>query len=756
MRKDFRAWLIAVAAVTVAAVVHLATDPFLPEHHPYVISLLAVVVAAWKGTTASSIFAAAAGYWTALFCAVWLGHERMSLTSVEQPEAIEYLLVSAAIVALAHGIRKGEQRSRTQADEVREALRKSQSRLRITFDRAAIGILEAEGDDRVVEANDVACQILGYSREQLCTMTAYDLTHPDDIAISRRMNADIHSGARDRVTYEKRYLRRDRSVIWVHVTVSAVRDEQNRWVRSVATIEDISERVHAAEALRASEARYRRLHDSIRDAFVIVSMDGRIREFNEVFTDMLGYEAHELQAMTLWDITPAKWHAVEAEIITQQVLRSGSSIVFEKEYLSKGGEVFPVELRAFVIRDELGNPSGMWAIVRDITARKRSEEALQRAMEDLREAGRKKDEYLAMLAHELRNPIAAIGAAASLLLQENLNPAKALFAKQALRHRVQQLSRLIEGLLDVSRIAQGKITLHKERLDLVHVIHTAVEASRTLIEEKKHTLRVQAAEGLFVHGDGVRLEQVVSNLLNNAAKYTDAGGHIELTAFPQDGQAVICVKDDGIGIPEGVIPRIFELFGQADDSCARGRGGLGIGLTIAKSLVEMHNGSISAFSRGLRHGSTFTVSIPLVPGAEIAGRLEEKVFVAPGLQILIVEDNPDTAIMTAALLESKGHHTEIAGDASAALESVSHNRPDVVLLDLGLPGMDGFQLARELRTHGLTDTPIVAVTGYGQERDFQRSAAAGMNYHLIKPVDYSALAPILAEVSPQAPEQRGA
>jgi CheY-like chemotaxis protein len=377
----------------------------------------------------------------------------------------------------------------------------------------------------------------------------------------------------------------------------------------------------------------------------------------------------------------------------------------------------------------------------------------QRAEEALKEADQRKDEFLAMLAHELRNPLAPIRNAMELFRLKGLAepPSPELqWAREVVERQVQQLTRLVDDLLDVSRISRGKINLLIEPVGLAAVVARAVEISRPLIDARKHHLKSSLpGQAVWVAGDPARLAQVVSNLLNNAAKYTEEGGRIELSVEASCDQAVLRVRDTGVGIAAAILPHVFDLFTQVQGSVSRSEGGLGIGLTLVRSLVEMHGGSVLATSGGLGHGSEFIVRLPLlqeIPAAAGAvGEQPEWARNGPARRILVVDDNQANAELMALLLRLNGHEVRTAYDGPAALDSARGQPPDVVLCDIGLPGMSGLDVARLLRQDpSLKGTLLLALTGYGQDEDRLRSQEAGFNAHLVKPVDLEALQALLS------------
>ncbi len=381
---------------------------------------------------------------------------------------------------------------------------------------------------------------------------------------------------------------------------------------------------------------------------------------------------------------------------------------------------------------------------------RRRQYQIREHLDGLKEDARRKDEFLAMLAHELRNPLASVNSAVHLLRRpdgaDHLD-----WSGDVLERQVRHLSRLIDDLLDISRITRGMIELRREILDARPILGHSVDAIRPLVQERGHELAVSLGPGpLWIEADPARLEQVVVNLLTNSAKYTESGGHVRLSAGCEGGQVVIKVKDDGVGIPPDQLPRMFELFAQGDRSLARSEGGLGIGLTLVKSLVEMHGGSIEASSGGPGQGSEFVVRLP---AAQAPPRAEPPSSRPPasaeGLRILVVDDNVDTVQGMAKLLGLLGHEVRVAHTGPEGVEAARKHRPEVVLLDIGLPGMDGYQVAGALRrADSSRDALIIGVSGYGQDQDRRRSQEAGFDHHLIKPVDFDLLLTLLTRAEP--------
>jgi signal transduction histidine kinase/ActR/RegA family two-component response regulator len=364
-------------------------------------------------------------------------------------------------------------------------------------------------------------------------------------------------------------------------------------------------------------------------------------------------------------------------------------------------------------------------------------------------ANRRKDAFLAMLGHELRNPLAAVRNAIAVARLDAERRARAL----DIAHRqTAHLAHLVDDLVDVARVTQGKIRLRVERVVLATIVQRAIEATRPMIDERGHTLTVSALPALVLEGDPTRLEQVLVNLLSNAAKYTPPGGTIEISAESRGDEAVVRVRDNGTGIAPGMLPRVFDLFAQADNTLNRSQGGLGIGLTIVRQLVELHGGHIEALSDGPAQGAEFVVRLPATSGEDQPTIPSASAAAESGhRRVLLVEDNLDAAESMRMLLELFGHSVRVVHDGEAALVAAREQPPEIMLIDVGLPGMDGYELVRRLRQiPALERSLLVALTGYGRDEDKQEALAAGFHHHLVKPIDLDSLQALIGIPAPRA------
>ncbi len=392
-------------------------------------------------------------------------------------------------------------------------------------------------------------------------------------------------------------------------------------------------------------------------------------------------------------------------------------------------------------RLSVGDVSGFW---RD------SVDSVNDLIDDLVCDDRNKSEFLAMLAHELRNPLAPVRNAIEVLNLDGLAPDRQQWARGVIDRQMQQMTRLIDDLLDMSRITRNQLELRRERVTLAEVVQGAIETSRPLIESHGHRLTVTLpAEPVYLEADLTRLAQVLLNLLNNAAKYTENGGLIELEARRGDGDVAVVVRDTGIGIPREQLPRIFDMFTRLDRSLEKSQGGLGIGLTLVKRLVDMHGGTITADSEGPGLGSEFTLRLPVArPPAAASPSPSKRLVRAPQpFRILVADDNTDAADTLGMLLESMGHSARVAYDGLEAIEAAQDFQPEVAFIDVGMPRLNGLDACRRLRAdHGSDAMVLIALTGWGQDEDRRRTREAGFDHHMVKPVDPTQLIRILAEL----------
>jgi PAS domain S-box-containing protein len=515
---------------------------------------------------------------------------------------------------------------------------------------------------------------------------------------------------------------------------------------------DCIERTQAEEMLLASESRFRLLVDAAPNAMLMVARDGKIGLVNKQVETLFGYAREELLGQPIEILVPQRFramHPVYRESFFAEPKARPMGAGRDLFGLRKDGSEVPIEIGL----NPIHTPEGLvtLASIIDITERKRLEESLHQRVGELAEADRNKNEFLAILAHELRGPLAPIRNGLHILRQPHVDGSTIGRVKTLMEQQVRNLVRLVDDLLDVARITRGTIRLQKETIDLAAVVSRAVESVRPLIERERHQLLVSLPqEPVHLEVDPTRLEQVLVNLLHNAAKFSKADGRIWLTAQRDRGEIVVLVRDTGIGITPELLPRVFDMFAQEDRALGRSRGGLGIGLTLVRRLVELHGGSVGAHSEGAGKGSEFVVRLPALPAQwpqSSEPPLEQEPAGGRRLRVLVVEDEPAVAEMLVMLLELWGHAVQAVHDGPAALAAAPTFRPQVVLCDIGLPGMNGYHLARHLRQQGaLNKLVLIAITGYGQEEDQRRAREAGFDHHLTKPVDPAAFEKLLASV----------
>ncbi len=547
---------------------------------------------------------------------------------------------------------------------------------------------------------------------------------------------------------EDRFDRADGSVTWMKWEAQPWRDDSGAIAGIIIYSENITDRKKAELALRASEAELHVVTDSM-DA--IVSRCGRDMRYKWVSSALANWfdlSPDEIVGRPIADVIGQR--AFEALKPRFDQVLTGKNVDFEEmiEYLN-GPRFVRASYRP--IRNSSGSIDGWVASVTDMTSQKQTEDTLRDVSENLKRADERKDEFLAMLGHELRNPIAPIMLAVGLMKRLEAKHPEIAKICGVIERATEQLTRLVDDLLEVSRITRGKITLKKERTTVANVVNRALEISRPVIESKKHQLTVVfPSEPIEVDADVVRLAQVLTNVLNNAAKFTDAGGQIQFAVTRESDFAVFRVRDNGIGIEPNMIEQVFNLFVQADQSLNRPRGGLGLGLHLARRLAEKHGGSIEGKSEGLGKGSEFAVRVPVATGkapertTPVPAEHPEKAEIAK--RILVVDDSHDIADTIAEVISEAGHETRIAYDGPAALEAAREFKPEIVFLDIGLPGLDGYEVARRMRkTPELKDATLCALTGYGQEEDKRRSREAGFDRHFVKPIDINVISNFIRE-----------
>jgi len=622
-------------------------------------------------------------------------------------------------------------------------LQQANERLRLILDNAPVFIYLVDRDDRFVSVNRGWLEQIGIDSDSVIGRALHEVfpreTAEQFAAHNRRVLA-----AGGALQFEEKHA--GRTYLSVKVPLQ---DGAGRPYAVCGMSVDITERKQAEEALRESEDRFRSFTDSLPLIVWVHDASGAQEFVNRTFCEFFGVSREEMRAGR-WQLL---MHPDDGDAYLREFLdcvRDRRPFHGEVRVRRYDGQWRWIESWGRPRFSSSGEFLGFVGTSADVTERKQAERLARESEAALREADRRKDEFLAVLSHELRNPLAPLRNAVQILRAPQARASELAEARDIVERQVAQLVRLVDDLLDISRISVGRMVLREAVLDLRSVADDALMISGPLLDEAQHSVRVDLPpEPLWVSGDPVRLAQVISNLLNNAARYTPHGGSVGLRVTREGEDALVLVEDSGVGLAADMLQRIFEPFVQGDARSARSAGGLGVGLALAKRLVEMHGGTIKASSAGPGKGSCFVVRLPLVPArpaARPAPPEPQRALERRRRRLLVVDDNQDAARSQARVLGLLGCEAQVAFDGAEALARFADFHPDAVLLDIGLPGMDGYEVARRLRAlPGGRDVLLLAQTGWGQDEDRRASAAAGFDAHLVKPVDTQALLRLLDE-----------
>jgi PAS domain S-box-containing protein len=640
--------------------------------------------------------------------------------------------------------REAEQRERELLGQAAAANAKFQA----FFEQGALFATIMDLNGTIIDTNRVSWEACGFTKDQFIGRPfwggPYWAASP---AMTDRVKEAFRQLAEGQAfRAEIPYFVADGSERIADVTVQRITDETGRVLFLASTGVDITDRKRA----EADREKFVTLVENSTDFIGMCDLRGVPFFVNRAGLEMVGLESVEKARQVPVEsfFFPEDQQRIREEFFPA-VLKSGHGEIEIRFRHFRTGEERWMAYKVLTLPDHAGRPVAFATVSQDVTERKRMENDLRSLAADLSEADRRKNEFLAMLAHELRNPLAPISNAARALRLGSGDVETLGTASEMLERQVAQMSRLVDDLLDMSRIARGKIELRKERVEIAPIIDQAVEAARAQYRRMNHELTVTLPPaGVHLDADPARLAQVIGNLLNNACKFTDRGGHVWLTLERHEGHVIIRVKDNGIGIAAENLPRLFEMFTQLDTSLERSRDGLGIGLTLVQTLVELHGGTVSVHSDGLGTGSEFAVRLPVVTESPRSSPSPALAAVPPRSgrrRILIVDDSEDGAESLAVLLQFSGHETFKAHDGVEAIEAAERLRPDTVLLDIGLPRLNGYEVCSRLRQEPWgRDVLLVALTGWGQEEDRHRSMEAGFDAHIVKPVDHDTLLDLLA------------
>jgi PAS domain S-box-containing protein len=652
--------------------------------------------------------------------------------------------------------------------EADASVRSSEERLRMALTAARMVAWEWDLADNTVKLSENAAEMFDLSPSSAIKthQQQFALIHPDDL---ERHQAIVNQAVQNCASYLShfRIIRPRRGdFIWIEERADTVCDPSGRALRLVGVAMDVSERKQIEETLQRSHARFESLVNRSPVGIFLVDDELQIRQVNPQARPIFG-EFDPLTDSDFVKIMHTLWprrYADEVIEVFRHTLHSGEPGFIperpefsENRYLSPHSQPDSAKLEHYEWQiDRISLQDGRHGVVcyiNDVSRHVLVRQALA-------ENDRRKDEFLATLAHELRNPLAPIRTGLELLRMASDNPALVEDVRLKMEGQTRQLVRLVDDLLDVSRINCGKVVLKKERIELQSVVRSALDATRLYFEECGHTLSIELPpQPIYLDADAARLAQIISNLLTNAARYTDRSGHIEVIAEQQGSEAVVTVKDNGIGIAADMLVNIFEMFTQADHSVERSSNGLGIGLTLVRRLVELHGGSVEARSEGPGHGSAFSVRLPisnqplpqLQPASDDVDVVSTSVELAK-LRILVVDDNQDAANMLATAVKMLGSDARVAYDGLEALDIAEQFQPDVVLMDLGMPKLNGYDTARRMRQRWPDQLKIVALTGWGQDEDRRHAFEAGFDHHMVKPVEPAALWEVLSNCQPRSPQ----
>lgn len=621
--------------------------------------------------------------------------------------------------------------------------------------RQLAAIVESSNDaiigkslDGIIQSwNAAAERLFGYTAEEAIGQHIALVIPPERLAEEDEIIMSLRAGQRV-ADFETERVRRDGQKINVRLTISPIKDEEGNVTGASKIARDVTDR----KRVESERQKFVTLIENSPDFIGMCDLDGLPFFVNRAGLEMVGLESiEEARRTPVAEFFFPEDRPLMMEKFFPDVFQHGRGEIEIRFRHFKTGHARWMAYKVVMLTDEADRPVAYATVSQDVTERKRLSDDLRRLAADLSETDRRKNEFLATLAHELRNPLAPMSNMLEVVKRSNGDSSVVKRAFETIERQLGQMVRLVDDLLDLNRITHDRLELRRSEVELSSVIQQAVEVARPLLDAASHELTIDIPkEAIYMNADSARLAQLFGNLLNNSSKYTRPQGKIWLSAEQVDGEVVVAVKDNGAGIPPDKLSSIFDMFMQVDRTAERSQGGLGIGLTLVKRLAEMHGGSIEARSGGEGQGSEFIVRLPVLSqptdgASPVSGHASES---PPQRHILIVDDNLDSAESLSMLLEITGNKTYVAHDGLEAVESIEKYRPEVVLLDIGLPKLDGHEVCRRVRSQPWgRDIIIIALTGWGQDADRRKSTEAGFNGHLVKPVDYDQLLALLASLT---------
>ena len=740
MRRFVVPYAVALLAAALAVALRLLLDPLLGDSLPLVTLFGAVAGAVWVGGFGPAALTALTGFLACSYLFIAPRGTILSRSVKDATGAAAYLLTCGLIIAIGEAMRAAQARAHRRGELVR-----------VTLSSIGDAVIVTDIEGRVASLNAVAETLTGWMTQEAAGRPLDQVFHIVNEAtrapVANPALRALREGTTVGLANHTVLIARDGTERTIDDSAAPIRAEDGAVSGSVLIFRDVSERRRLEREVASRLLAARQLAaivESSDDAIVRKSLDGTIQSWNAGAERLFGYTADEAIGRHISLVIPPDRIAEEDDIIAS--LKAGRRVDhFETERCHRSGRRIWVSLTISPIVDDAGHVVAASKIARDVTEKRRMEDSLRQLATDLSAADRQKNEFLATLSHELRNPLAPLGNMLEVLKRSDHDAHARALALETMERQWGHMVRLVDDLLDLNRITHNRLNLRKEPLDLNALVDQAVDATRPLANASGLAITlVPSATPIFLSADAVRLAQVFGNLLNNACKYTDRGGMITAVVEHAGDEAVFSVADTGAGIPADHLEGIFDMFAQVEASRERSQGGLGIGLTLVRRLVEMHGGSVHAYSGGPDQGSRFVVRLPIVLEAHPAPAQPMPHEPLRPLRMLVVDDNHDAASSLAMLLELDGHAVAMAHNGTSALAAAEAHRPEITLLDLGLPGMDGYEVCRRIRERPWGGRMIlVALTGWGLEEDRSRTRAAGFDGHLVKPVSYSDLVALL-------------